>query len=612
MEGPARKRRKTASPDTDGRPSSPLKQPPRRPSFAHTAAGPDRPSSPLKAPPRRPSVSPTKAAFDRASSPLRKPPRRPSFASPTKASLARNYPSLLPQPRPSSSGSAVAGQNGYGHIHAKGREARAYILGDKDTQSSSRQETENGEDHSHAIAAAEQARTQESQNVTPRAQRTGTYKKAITNGGIIRNDDADLPMTPSQRALEEHDTPRRGILYSSPSKRPQKLKSMAKQSPLRPKAAPVQQNESEMLPDGPVENGEAEVENKKTREPPNSELEQRRREKNRLAKELKDLENQVSRCTEEIGKIGAQSATHVLTPAEREDLIAFINKIGKTGSDAKEEQTPSISSLLCSFLPFSTRVVPPPKSGQPQQKPVASHRPLELDDPLPYLEMFTDFKITTQLNLLPGRVSQSSNRVHQMHIIDITGPQKLLTASISVVIDILTNTIIDLEIQKLSSWAERELGMYMRKKAQEQDLGNASWAMGSYWEISRKRAEYWHRCETSFARLIPGRTSNDRENAPQTSTGKTVARKDINRHLGRDVLVLEDQHVVMKISWKIGFDWTGEAESDIGVKAAVPEVWTEADSDNSFRKIPETFNSLLQSKGAFAATKTMIALIFAE
>ena len=30
------------------------------------------------------------------SSPLRKPPRRPSFASPTKASLARNYPNLLP------------------------------------------------------------------------------------------------------------------------------------------------------------------------------------------------------------------------------------------------------------------------------------------------------------------------------------------------------------------------------------------------------------------------------------------------------------------------------------------------------------------------------------
>lgn len=42
----------------------------------------------------------TNSPDERVSSPLRKPPRRPSFASPTKSSLARNYPNLLPS-RPS-------------------------------------------------------------------------------------------------------------------------------------------------------------------------------------------------------------------------------------------------------------------------------------------------------------------------------------------------------------------------------------------------------------------------------------------------------------------------------------------------------------------------------
>ena len=45
---------------------------------------------------RRKTSSPAQAL----SSPLRKPPRRPSLASPTKASLARNYPNLLPTRTP--------------------------------------------------------------------------------------------------------------------------------------------------------------------------------------------------------------------------------------------------------------------------------------------------------------------------------------------------------------------------------------------------------------------------------------------------------------------------------------------------------------------------------
>jgi hypothetical protein len=570
MAEPARKRRKTASPEEDEGPSSPLKQPPRRPSFAlHTAAGADRARSPLKEPPRRLSVSPRKAVYDRSSSPLRKPPRRPSFASPTKASLARNYPSLLPQ-RPASRSSASPVRNGNSNRFAKGREARAYILGDRDTRpTSTREPSINGHDGQATAAAAKATKPQDTQNVTPRAQRTKTYNKAVAVNGA-GDEDADLPLTPSQRSMEKLDTPRRGILYSSPSKRPQRLKDPVKHSPLRPKAPPVREKEPEIPIDEPVEEERAEVEKKK--EPPNAELEHRKREKDRLIQELQDLESQVSRCAEEIVKIQGPSATHVLPPAEQDDLIAFINNITKNPSEAEEEKTPTVSNLLCSFLPFSTRIIPPPKSRQSQHKPVASHRPLELDNPLPYLEMFTNFNITTQLNLPRGRVFPGSNRVHQKHIIELTGPQKLLTASIAIVIDILAKTIIDLQILRLSPWAERELGVFIRARAQEQNLGNASWAVGTYWEIAKKRAEYWHKCESAFARLIPGATDRDGENDTEASKLKAIARKDFNRHLGRDVLVLQDRHVLLRIMWKIGFDWTGEAESDIGVEAAVPEV----------------------------------------
>lgn len=314
MDEPARKRRRTASPEEPDRPPSPWKNLPRRPLLADsTAAGAEPSRSPLKEPPRRPSASPTKATFDRGSSPLKQPPRRPSFVSPTKASLARNYPDLLPK-RPPSSASAASKQNGRGDILARRKQARAFVLGEKDARQQAILDTAAEEEHAdHASAGAEQLRLSKPQNVTPRARRT-------IRMGDVSEEDAELPSTPSQRTQEEQDTPRRGILFSSPSKKPPRLQDPVKPSPLRPKAQPVRENRSAPPEDGPVGEGDPRGAAKE-KLPPDPELERRKQEKAHLMRELKELEGQVSRCTEEIVKIQEQSATHILQPSEREDLM---------------------------------------------------------------------------------------------------------------------------------------------------------------------------------------------------------------------------------------------------------------------------------------------------
>lgn len=225
-----------------------------------------------------------------------------------------------------------------------------------------------------------------------------------------------------------------------------------------------------------------------------------------------------------------------------------------------------------------------------------------------------------------------SRQAQQEHVIDITGPQKLLTAQFSVTIDALASEIVDSQVLRISPWAEPELGVFVRARAQEKDLGNASWAIDSYWDIARKRAQYWHKCETTFSHLLEGRTQKDIENAPKPRKNptKSISRKDLNRSLGRDTLVLQDKHVLLKLNWRIGFDWTGEAESDVTVEAAFPQVckppWrcpqdtagltqptgSETDTSASLKKVPETFASLLRSKGAFEATRVMVALLFAQ
>lgn len=455
---------------------------------------------------------------------------------------------------------------------ARGKQARAFVMGEQDngveTESEAALEERDG-----TVAGAQSPLVPKIRpETTPRAHRSQPRtKERITN--TVMEEEVDLPATPSQRSGKEQFLPRPG-LFSSPSKRPPRLDDPTKKtrSPKKPIATPQDiVGTINGYMQSTSDDGVAAQQDKGR--PPDPEIEEKKREKARLEKELRLLERQVSKGAEEIAKMKSQYATHIGSPEEREALVTLINELGKTGEDHEEKRAPTLSSMLCSFLPFAAQGHAPPK---PQSDHViASHRPLELDNPLPYLQMFTSFDIRTKLDLARAQNPASSNRVYQKHVVDITGPQSLLTASIAMTIDVLSNKIIVLKLLHLPHWADRELGSFMRARAKENDLGNACWAIESYWNIIKKRAEFWHQCEMAFGYLIPGRTREDTENhnAPgQEKPGEHLSRKDLYRHLGRDALVLEDAHVLLKISWKIGFDWTGEAESEVGVEPAVPRV----------------------------------------
>ncbi|KAF2872102.1 hypothetical protein BDV95DRAFT_35886 [Massariosphaeria phaeospora] len=522
MDEPARKRRKTISP-----------------------GGHDRASSPLKKPPVRPGNR------DRSSSPLKQPPRRPSFASPTKASLSRNYPSLLQRATPK--------RDAREEVLDRGKQARQFIFGDSPLQDKNSKENGRGQ----ATAGAQQERVSVAQNTTPPVHRTARHR---SSAGKVDTDEAELPLTPSQRALLEQDTPRRGILYSSPSKRPPLRKDPVKTLPPKPET-PLAEAE-------PSDDAEALGGAEQAKEPPDPELEKKKQEKARLLRELQDLEGDVRQCRDEISKLQDQTNTQVLGTSERDDFINFINKISN-GDAPEEDRAPPITSLLCSFLPFSTQFLPPPLSSPATSKPIPSHKPLDLDDPLPYLQMFTSFRFTSHLSL----PESPSPPTHQTHTITLTGPQNLLTATLTLTLDTLTHKITSLELPHLSPWAARDLGAFARTKAQERDLGTVCWAIGSYWEIARKRAECWCKCERAFGHLVPGHASEDVENtdiqgsnAADTAKSGHLSRRALHRHLGRDMFILEDKYVLLRISWRIGFDWSGEAESVVAVQPALPRV----------------------------------------
>jgi hypothetical protein len=256
----------------------------------------------------------TNSPEQRASGPLKQPPRRrPSFASPTKASLARGYPNILastsvlaPSPKRST----------HGDIIARGKQARAFVLGETDVQPGT-QPGGFGEESEATVGAHEASGDQ---NTTPRARKINLVaaRRAPIDAHRVDQDETELPATPSQKGLEQ-DAPRRGVLFSSPSKRPPRVKDPVKRSPLKPKAPAVQSDDlATSVEDGPVDEDTEHA--RQRRQPPDPDVERRKQKKARLQREVEELEAEVSRCVEEVVNEQRRTPEEALRPTERADL----------------------------------------------------------------------------------------------------------------------------------------------------------------------------------------------------------------------------------------------------------------------------------------------------
>lgn len=193
-----------------------------------------------------------------SSSPLRQPPRRPSFASPTKASLARNHPNLLPTRTPPPENART------------GRKAEQSLS--LDGAAASPKETED------------------------------THEQIDS---------------PSRRA-QEQESVQREALFPLPKKRPQRAAGALRRSPLA--EAPAAQRNQLSRPVEEVLHL-ADQNEKVKKQLPNPELLKRKQEKARLQYEIEELEAQVSRCANEIVAEQQRAADDVLPPAQRTDLM---------------------------------------------------------------------------------------------------------------------------------------------------------------------------------------------------------------------------------------------------------------------------------------------------
>lgn len=574
----------------------------------------------------------------------RTPPRRASWLSPTKASLARFNPEILS--RRASAVSATGSSSAQVSPTNRGQRARAYVLGESQQQPDAVPTAEDGGQRRQSIggrklpsmdvlhgAGADADRPE----IDPAAP-DGGQRRLSLGGRMLPSRDVlqaaaadqmaqettqternpavedDLPMHPTGSPTARPDLPPQEGLFSSPSKRPRRNKSLGHRlsSPFKPRESPLRLEPPTSNPDAdaeePNKNQRAQVrqspqvagvndtERRQARIVPTKvEVDPRQQEKEHLQYRLRELQEEVKQYEQEVRR--SRNA-----PEDGEDNSALISLVNKANPVPPVEQPGALplSSLLSAFLPLAKLVNPLTPPPDEPGKPLPSHEPVELDDPLPHLQLFTSFNYESKVD-----VGKDSGL--QVHSISMRSPASLLRLDFEMTANPATQSVSNLDIQFLSPWASSELGSWITQRAAGNDVGAVCWAAESYYDLTVKRAKCWAQCYREFGRLLNDSTtakttkngkkagqhrgnqqtvptsSNIEEEAEEVSgigndlagkeqDGYSMSRAELVRGLGRQSIIFQSKEVFFKVFWNIQFDWTGEAESVVGADVALPGV----------------------------------------
>ena len=225
----------------------------------------------------------------------------------------------------------------------------------------------------------------------------------------------------------------------------------------------------------------------------------------------------------------------------------------------------------------------------------------------------------------------------------LTSPTSILKVGMTLVTDTVTQTVVSLHLSGISPWANAELGAWIRKQVSSGDVSSIGWACGRYWEAVSIRAKCWARCKARFPLLVPGqcrdqmeepgpkaknqKRTNDRtkkgskaptnerdvdEDVNERSFPASVSQSDVIANISSQSLLFSRSGISLLISWRIVFDWVGEAKSDVSAVASFPKTWRTADERGSLNKVGEAFDRLVRQRGVLDGIRIMVQLIFPD
>jgi hypothetical protein len=250
-----------------------------------------------------------------------------------------------------------------------------------------------------------------------------------------------------------------------------------------------------------------------------------------------------------------------------------------------EEERPRKKGVMMNvgaFLPFAKkRRAVVSKEVVVKEGELPSYGPVEVEDPMAYLSVFSPLGFTSTTTILPS-VGESGVVLQRRDVV-AKAPGGLFHARVGVVVDTASLAVVAVDVDGLDGNAEPEIGRWMRERAGEgvlgRDVNAVFYGMGQWVEGAAKRASFWCQIGEEFgsgdwkgkgkgkARNGKGREGEELDG--EVGAGKWTA-KDLLPHMRRTALVLPVEDVEVTVEWRIALDWTGEAEHAISASARVP------------------------------------------
>ena len=611
-------------------------------------------------PAKRRKTSPTASVAVDASNTQPNPstPKRASFQSPTKASLARSHPNLLPE------------SAGRSQVQTRGQGLRQELLSRRTSQSvpkpaaaepqtpKSQNEpagdkpanstTTGGGSFSGVIRklfAAEPSRLpassrtplksrqppirlveNQNRNNDLQISKQAQIKRLRGRPGLSNDaekDEPELPPTPVQLGLSAQPDRPRGLASSSPGRSsgssrqrmrlnesrhtssPTKLRvqtqAVANSAAFVPPQAPAIALTVEEVPDeAPESDAEGPADEEEEPSVPEAVLQKR---------SLRDsLSAQLARLQSDIASL--------------ENALADSDEATPTSVDVDQ----SLLKLLTSTNPSCAE--PASENDVHTYSPTFPNPTALGSKPVPYLTLFAPGNLrlhsTTSTAIIDGKA-------HQIHVLEILAPEPwpahIFGATIKVTVDVEEKQVKAVEVVKLRlGMGHQGLREWIRKRLEASgglhryDVGGLVWGIGRWWEECVARARAWRKLDERFHKKSSKKRKNPHEDAELLTQAEIKAllphlmRTSMEFELGtakratRSTKGAADQKQVstkVMLLWDLLLDWTGEVDETVGVAVA-------GMGNQGEQGVKDVFGKIFKRDGVFQAMETVSGVLAKE
>jgi hypothetical protein len=410
-------------------------------------------------------------------------------------------------------------------------------------------------------------------------------------------EEPDLPPTPTQLGLENPPERPRGFLSSSPSTqlgrfRTRRTGDLLEKSPSKLRRVDYGSQTGDLSGLGVI------VSKESLPEP----VAKKQKLKRELSADLKTLKEDIAELESWSERLGQQDET--MEPEHDLDkLISILVAQGPATKNAKRPTAdPSISSLLSTLLPFSTKFAPSIQQSPTPTNPFALAVSARAK---PYLTVFAPLNLTAHSNTTSDPKNDS---LLERHHLTLTAPAPFPSNVYSIPVIYETNT----ELQCLTSisvptslgtsatklptslrrWIDSRLSNPLLKI----DITGLCQGINQYWEAMLSRALVWSEIEERHANLAgqpASRVSARGKNSIQLEQANKPNPRRLLPHLKRSTMLFESKATRMKLLLSCGLsmdEWSSEPKltPDISIAAR------STTSGTSSRKIEQETKKLFQ------------------